>query len=125
MVVSFSLFSLLFCHGNALYSSLLLIFCFVFSLMVGFHHSFWRVSSPFHDLLLHSVSNGGEFFTFFSLFMPWKRALLLSPTHSPFLLPSDGRIPPQFLARFFAIPRSAPNCKPMLVSFLIFRLFFA
>src|ERR1700761_6796203 len=51
MVVSFSLFSLFFLHGNALYSYLLLIFCFVCSLMVGFNHSFWRVSSPFHDLL--------------------------------------------------------------------------
>src|SRR5579862_7024432 len=73
----------------------------------------------------HSVNNGGEFFTLFSLFLPWKRALLLSPTHSPFLLPSDGRIPPQFLARFFTIPRSTPCCESMLVSFFIFYLFFA
>src|SRR6201996_5695454 len=65
-------------------------------------------------------------FCLFSLsFLPWKRAILLSPTHSPFLLPSDGRIPSQFLACFFAIPRSAPYCEHMLVSFLIFCLFFA
>src|ERR1700761_3687607 len=46
MVVSFSLFSLFLCHGNALYSYLLLILCFFCFLMVGFHHGFGRDSSP-------------------------------------------------------------------------------
>src|SRR5579862_3647174 len=63
------------------------------------------------------------FYLFFARFSLWKGALFLSPTHSPFLLLSDGRIPPQFLARFFAIPRSTPCCERMLVSFLTFYLF--
>src|SRR5579862_2108275 len=78
-------------------------------------------SAPYCEHMLVSFFIFG---LFFALFLPWKRALLLSPTHSLFRLPSDGRIPPQFLARFFAIPRSTPCCEGMLVSFFIFCLFF-
>src|SRR5579862_2519779 len=70
---------------------------------------------------LHSVNNGGEFFAFFSLFFPWKRAIFLSPHHSLLRLLSDGRIPPLFWAFFFAIPRSTPA---MMVSFSPFYLSF-
>src|SRR5579862_6931632 len=64
-----------------------------------------------------------HFASFLSLFLPWKRALFLSPPHSLLRLVSDGRIPAEFLARFFAIPRSTPSCEAMLVSFFIFYLF--
>src|ERR1700761_5454656 len=64
---------------------------------------FFAIPRSAHSIL---VNNVGEFFTLFPLFSPWKRALLLSPTHSLLHLSSDGRNQPQFLACFFNIPRS-------------------
>src|ERR1700761_4978134 len=62
------LFSLFFFHGDALYSYLLLIFCFVCSLMGGFHHGLGNDSSPFRDLL-HAVSPCWCVFSFFTSFL--------------------------------------------------------
>src|SRR5579862_6415955 len=64
---------------------------------------FLAIPRSAHSIL---VNNVGEFFTLFPLFSPWKRALLLSPTHSLLCLLSDGRNQPQFLVCFFDIPRS-------------------